>query len=277
MLPRMTLAAGWRRRAMAPIVELQSVSKTFEARRWIVRRASVRAVEEVSLSVRPGETLGIVGESGSGKSTLTRLILRLIRPTSGEIRVAGRDIGRLPQHEMRGLRRQMQAVFQDPTSSFNPRQTVLNAVVAPLEVHRVGAGQRRDLAAEALALVGLNTSFFDRYPHQLSGGQRQRVSIARAIILRPALVIADEPTSALDVSVQAQILNLFRAMKRELGLTYIFVSHNLGVIRYVSDRVAVMYKGRIVEMGDVGSIFASPQHEYTRELLDAVPEFDLPQ
>ncbi len=259
-----------------PIVELRSVSKTFEGRGWIVRRAPVHAVEEVSLAVRPGETLGIVGESGSGKSTLTRLILRLIRPTSGEVLVAGRDIGRLPQQEMRGLRRQMQAVFQDPASSLNPRQTVLSVVVAPLEVHRVGAGQRRDLAAEALAMVGLNSSFFDRYPHQLSGGQRQRVSIARAIILRPALVIADEPTSALDVSVQAQILNLFRAMKRELGLTYIFVSHNLGVIRYVSDRVAVMYKGRIVEMGDVARIFASPQHEYTRELLDAVPEFDLP-
>jgi ABC-type oligopeptide transport system ATPase subunit len=255
-----------------PLVELRNVSKTFDSRGFALRRASVRAVDDVSLAVVSGETLGIVGESGSGKSTLTRLILRLIRPTSGQVLLAGQDIGRLPSKEMRALRRQMQAVFQDPASSFNPRQTVLQAVVAPLEVHRVGVGRRRDLAAEVLDLVGLNTNFFDRYPHQLSGGQRQRVSIARAIILRPALVIADEPTSALDVSVQAQILNLFRLMKRELGLTYIFVSHNLGVIRYVSDRVAVMYKGRIVEVGPVESIFARPQHSYTRKLLDAVPE-----
>jgi ABC-type oligopeptide transport system ATPase subunit len=254
-----------------PLVELRSVSKTFETRGF-ARRRGVRAVDDVSLTVLPGETLGVVGESGSGKSTLTRLILRLIRPTSGDVLFAGQDIGRLPNKEMRVLRRQMQAVFQDPASSFNPRQKVLQAILAPLEVHRVDEGRRRDLAAEVLDLVGLNASFFDRYPHQLSGGQRQRVSIARAIVLRPALVIADEPTSALDVSVQAQILNLFKLMKRELGLTYIFVSHNLGVIRYVSDRVAVMYKGRIVEMGHVENIFARPQHSYTRELLDAVPE-----
>ena len=255
-----------------PLVELRNVSKTFDSRGFALRRVGVRAVDDVSLAVVSGETLGIVGESGSGKSTLTRLILRLIPPTSGQVLLAGQDIGRLPSKEMRALRRQMQAVFQDPASSFNPRQTVLQAVLTPLEVHRVGEGRRRDLAAEMLDLVGLNADFFDRYPHQLSGGQRQRVSIARAIILRPALVIADEPTSALDVSVQAQILNLFRLMKRELGLTYIFVSHNLGVIRYVSDRAAVMYKGRIVEVGHAESIFAKPQHSYTRELLEAIPE-----
>jgi peptide/nickel transport system ATP-binding protein len=259
-----------------PLVELRKVSKTYESHSLIVHRAGIRAVDEVSLTVMPGETLGIVGESGSGKSTLVRLILRLIRPTSGHILVAGRDIARVPNKEMRALRRQMQSVFQDPASSFNPRQTVLQALLAPLEVHRVGQGRRQELAAEALDLVGLNAGFFDRYPHQLSGGQRQRVSIARAIILRPALVVADEPTSALDVSVQAQILNLFRLMKRELGLTYIFVSHNLGVIRYVSDRVAVMYKGRVVEMGGVESIFQRPQHSYTRELLEAVPEIERP-
>ena len=188
-----------------PLVELRNVSKTFQTGRF-VGRSGVRAVDGVSLTLLPNETLGIVGESGSGKSTLTRLILRLIRPTSGNVLFAGHDIGLLARNEMRGLRRQMQAVFQDPAASFNPRQKVLQAMLAPLEVHRVDRARHRDLAAEALDLVGLNVSFFDRYPHQLSGGQRQRVSIARAIVLRPALIVADEPTSALDVSVQAQIL-----------------------------------------------------------------------
>jgi len=257
-----------------PLVELRDVSKVFETRGFFRGRARVSAVDGVSLRVEPGETLGIVGESGSGKSTLTRLVLRLIRPTSGQVLFDGRPIDRLPTRQMRALRRQMQAVFQDPASSFNPRQTVLQAVLAPLEVHGIEARRRGDMAAEVLDLVGLNAGFFQRYPHQLSGGQRQRIAIARAIVLRPALIIADEPTSALDVSVQAQILNLFRQMKRELGLTYIFVSHNLGVIRYVSDRVAVMYRGRVVESGDAATIFARPQHAYTRELLEAVPEIE---
>jgi len=257
-----------------PLVELRSVSKVFETKGFVLGRSQTLAVEDVSLTVEPGATLGIVGESGSGKSTLTRLILRLIRPTSGQVLFAGEDIARLRARPMRTLRRQMQAVFQDPGSSFNPRQTVLEALLAPLEVHGVGGARRRDMAAETLSLVGLDAGFFGRLPHQLSGGQRQRVAIARAIILRPALVIADEPTSALDVSVQAQILNLLRRMKRELGLTYVFVSHNLGVIRYVSDTVAVMRKGRIVEQGPVEQVFAAPQHEYTRELLAAVPEIE---
>ena len=257
-----------------PLVELRGVSKTFETRGFVLGRTEVLAVDDVSLAVEPGATLGVVGESGSGKSTLTRLILRLIRPTRGQVLFAGQDIGQLPARRMRSLRRQMQAVFQDPASSFNPRQTVLDALLTPLEVHGVGGVRHRDMAGEVLDLVGLDASFFERYPHQLSGGQRQRVAIARAIILRPALVIADEPTSALDVSVQAQILNLLRQMKRELGLTYVFVSHNLGVIRYVSDTVAVMRKGRIVESGPVERVFAAPQHEYTRELLAAVPEIE---
>jgi ABC-type oligopeptide transport system ATPase subunit len=257
-----------------PLVELRDVSKVFETRGFFTGRTSVRAVDGVSLMVEPGETLGIVGESGSGKSTLARLILRLLQPTSGEVLFGGQKISRLPTRQMRALRRQMQAVFQDPASSFNPRQTVLQAILAPLEVHGIAPRRRRDLVTEVLDLVGLNASFFDRFPHQLSGGQQQRIAIARAIVLRPALIIADEPTSALDVSVQAQILNLLRQMKRELGLTYIFVSHNLGVIRYVSDRVAVMYRGRVVESADAETIFGRPQHGYTRELLEAVPEID---
>jgi ABC-type oligopeptide transport system ATPase subunit len=259
-----------------PLVELRDVSKIFESRGFLTGRARVCAVDSVSLTVQPGETLGIVGESGSGKSTLARLVLRLIRPTSGEVLFEGRNIAQLSTRQMRALRRQMQAVFQDPASSFNPQQTVVQTILTPLEVHGIADGSRRDLAAEVLDLVGLNAGFFERYPHQLSGGQRQRIAIARAIVLRPALIIADEPTSALDVSVQAQILNLFKQMKRELGLTYIFVSHNLGVIRYVSDRVVVMYKGRIVESGDVETIFEQPQHPYTRDLLDAVPEIERP-
>jgi ABC-type microcin C transport system duplicated ATPase subunit YejF len=187
----------------------------------------------------------------------------------------GRNIGAARGADLKALRRRMQAVFQDPTSSFNPRQCVADILLAPLQVHGLGTREsRRRQVGDTLELVGLNAGFMERYPHQLSGGQRQRVAIARAIILRPSLVIADEPTSALDVSVQAQILNLFKQMKRELGLTYLFVSHNLGVIRYVSDRVAVMRLGRVVESGMANDIFTNPQHAYTRALLAAVPAVD---
>ena len=225
--------------------------------------------------MHPGETLGVVGESGSGKTTLLRLILRLIRPSAGRIIFAGKDIGALSGSNLKAVRRQMQAVFQDPTSSFNPRQTIGASLLAPLEVHGIGTrASRLNQAGEMLELVGLNASFMQRLSHQLSGGQLQRVAIARAIILRPSLVLADEPTSALDVSVQAQILNLLKQTKRELGLTLIFVSHNLGVIRYVSDRVAVMYLGRIIETGSSEDVFTSPHHDYTKALLAAVPEAD---
>jgi ABC-type oligopeptide transport system ATPase subunit len=232
-------------------------------------------VSEVDLEVDAGETLGIVGESGSGKSTLLRIILRLLRPSSGRVLFEGRDIARLGGRELRAVRRRMQVVFQDPSASFNPRHSVGAALLAPLEAHDVGTRHsRRRLVGETLELVGLDSSFMERYPHQLSGGQRQRAAIARAIILRPSLVLADEPTSALDVSVQAQILNVFKQMRHELGLTYVFVSHNLGVIRYISERVAVMHLGRIVESGPSAQIFSRPQHGYTRALLDAVPDPD---
>jgi oligopeptide transport system ATP-binding protein len=258
-----------------PLVVVERVSKVFESGGWLWRRARAPAVDGVDLEVLPGETLGIVGESGSGKSTLLRLILRLLRPTAGRILFEGRDLAALGGRELRALRRRMQVVFQDPTASFNPRQSIGRAVGAPLEVHGVGTrASRRRLVGDTLELVGLGARFMDRYPHQLSGGQRQRAAIARAIVLRPALVLADEPTSALDVSVQAQILNLFRSMKRELGLTYVFVSHDLGVIRYVSDRVAVMYLGCIVETGTSEAIFTRPEHEYTKALLAAVPDVD---
>jgi ABC-type glutathione transport system ATPase component len=257
------------------LVTVQGVSKIFEGGGLFGRRPSVPAVDAVDLDVQLGETMGIVGESGSGKSTLLRIILRLLRPSAGRVLFEGRDIAGLRGRELRALRRRMQVVFQDPSASFNPRQSIGTALAAPLEVHGLGdRGSRRRKVGETLEQVGLNAGFMDRYPHQLSGGQRQRAAIARAIILRPALVLADEPTSALDVSVQAQILNLLKQMRRELGLTYIFVSHNLGVIRYISDRVAVMHRGRVVETGTAEEIFTRPRDPYTQALLDAVPDAD---
>ena len=255
-----------------PLVRCEALCKRYDVGGVLRRRRAVDAVVDVSLDVAPGETLGIVGESGSGKSTLLRLILRLLRPTSGQIWFEDRDIATLSGRPLRAMRHRVQCVFQDPTSSFNPRQSIGAAVRAPLEVHDVGTRHDRDTrVGEALELVGLDSGFATRYPHQLSGGQRQRAAIARAIILRPALVLADEPTSALDVSVQAQILNLFKQTKRELGLTYIFVSHDLAVIRYISDRVAVMRLGQIVETGSANEVFTNPRHDYTRTLLAAVP------
>ncbi len=259
-----------------PLVELRDISKTFDAGGAPWERRHVRAVEGINLEVHPGETLGIVGESGSGKSTLCRVILGLTRPTTGSVAFDGQDLGRLSRTEMRRMRRRMQAVFQDSSSAFNPRHTVLASLLAPLDVHGIGdRASRRRLVGETLQQVGLDSSFLDRHPHALSGGERQRVAIARAIILRPALVVADEPTSALDVSVQARILNLFRDIQTQLSLTYVFVSHNLGIIRYISDRVAVMYLGEIVEIGPIGKVFSAPGHPYTRALLKAIPQADL--
>jgi oligopeptide transport system ATP-binding protein len=257
------------------LVAAQAVSKIFESGGLFRRRPPVAAVDAVDLEVQAGETMGIVGESGSGKSTLLRIIVRLLRPSAGRVLFEGRDIGGLRGRELRAVRRRMQVVFQDPSASFNPRQSIGTALAAPLEVHGLGDRRSRRLkVGETLEQVGLNAGFMDRYPHQLSGGQRQRAAIARAIILRPALVLADEPTSALDVSVQAQILNLLKQMRHELGLTYIFVSHNLGVIRYISERVAVMHRGRVVESGTAEQIFTRPRDPYTQALLDAVPDAD---
>ncbi len=257
------------------LLQVKAVSKTFELGGLPWRKRQLRAVDQVDLAIQPGRTLGIVGESGSGKSTLCRIILGLIAPSAGEILFKGQPLDIRSGSEMRMVRRQMQAVFQNASSAFNPRQTVRDVLLAPLQVHGIGSGSTRlDLVAEALTHVGLDVGMLDRHPHALSGGQRQRVAIARAIILRPSLVIADEPTSALDVSVQAKILNLFKQIQRELGLTYLFVSHNLGVIRYISDDVAVMYLGQIVEAGPIERVFASPQHPYTRALLNAIPQTD---
>jgi ABC-type glutathione transport system ATPase component len=256
------------------LLEVRNGSRRFDAgRSGLFSRLSFAAVDDVSLVLQPRRTLGIVGESGSGKSTLLRMILRLIRPSGGQILFEGRDVWELSGRELMALRRRMQAIFQDPASSFNPRQSVGAILAAPLEVHGVGSRvERARSVSETLELVGLSESYASKYPHQLSGGQRQRVAIARAIILRPSLILADEPTSALDVSVQAQILDLLQRTNRELGLACVFVSHNLGVIRAIADNVAVMRRGRIVEAGPVDRIFDDPQEDYTRALIAAVPD-----
>lgn len=258
-----------------PILRLEGISKVFHSGGLLARRRGFRALDQVSLTVQPGQAFGIVGESGSGKSTLCRVALGLIRPSEGRVTFKGHQLLSLSQRDLRQLRREMQAVFQDTMSSFNPRQTVKSALLAPLEVHRVGTPRERlRMVSEALEHVGMDSTYLERHPHQLSGGQRQRVAIARSIILRPSLVVADEPTSALDVSVQARILNLLRDIQADLGLTYLFVSHNLGVIRHVCDTVAVMYLGQIVEMGPIEEVFLRSRHPYTQALLASVPQID---
>jgi peptide/nickel transport system ATP-binding protein len=239
----------------------------------------VRAVDDVSLDIQAGETLGLVGESGSGKSTLGRLILRLIEPTSGSIRLDGRDLLGASASEMRLLRRDMQIIFQDPFASLDPRFRVEDILAEPLIIHREAEPSNglskqgiRDRVRELLRAVGLDESACKRYPHEFSGGQRQRIGIARALALRPKFIVCDEPVSALDVSVGAQIVNLLAQLQREFGLTYLFISHSMPVVRYLSTRIAVMYRGKIVEIGDATQITERPQHAYTRSLLEATPE-----
>jgi peptide/nickel transport system ATP-binding protein len=255
------------------MITLKDVTKVFGKRHFFGGSSEFTAVSKVSLTVARGQTLGVVGESGSGKSTLLRMVLGLITPTGGSIHIDGQDTANLPRRGEKAFRRKVQPIFQNPASSFNPRQSIGAILRAPLEVHSIGNRESRHArVAELLERVGLPADYARRYPHQLSGGQKQRVAIARAIILEPAVVLADEPTSALDVSVQAQVLELFRQTREEMDLTSIFVSHNLAVIRQVSDTVAVMRLGQIVETGTVADIFSNPKHDYTRALLDAVPD-----
>jgi ABC-type oligopeptide transport system ATPase subunit len=256
-----------------PLLEVQNLVKEFTRRRGILAPASlVRAVDGVSFTIEEGETFGLVGESGSGKTTTGRCILRLIEPTSGDVRFRGEDVLRFSRARLRQARRDMQIVFQDPFSSLNPRMRVGDIVEEPLIIHRVGARpQRKARVAELFDLVGLDPSQLARYPHQFSGGQRQRIGLARALALNPSLVIADEPVSALDVSVQAQVINLLMDLQERLKLTYLFIAHDLRLVRHICSRVAVMYLGKIVEMGEAEAIFAAPAHPYTRALLSAIP------
>jgi oligopeptide/dipeptide ABC transporter ATP-binding protein len=257
----------------APLLELENLSRSFPVRDALGRaKGAVRAVDGVSLSVPEGTVLAIVGESGCGKSTLGRVALRLIEPEAGAIRFMGQDLRALSQAELRRRRRDMQLIFQDPFASLDPRMTVEQAVAEPLRLHGiVPRAQERDEVAALLARVGLRPEQARRWPHEFSGGQRQRIAIARALASRPRLVIGDEPVSALDVSVQAQVINLLQDLIRDLGLTFVLISHDLGVVRHIADRVAVMYLGRIVEEGPTDAVFRAPRHPYTRALLAAVP------
>ena len=256
-----------------PLLEVRHLTKEFTRQKGLFGKATaVRAVDDVSFEVAEGETFGLVGESGSGKTTTGRCILRLIEPTSGEVSFRGEDVLAFPRRRMREARRDMQIIFQDPYSSLNPRMRARDIVEEPLVIHRLGSkADRRARVAELFELVGLDLSHLERYPHQFSGGQRQRIGLARAIALNPSLIIADEPVSALDVSVQAQVVNLLMDLQERLKLTYLFIAHDLRLVRHICPRVAVMYLGRIVEMGATESIFAAPAHPYTRALLSAIP------
>jgi peptide/nickel transport system ATP-binding protein/oligopeptide transport system ATP-binding protein len=258
------------------LVEVRDLCKHFPITRGILFRrqiGAVKAVDGVSFDIMHGETLGIVGETGCGKSTTARLLMRLLDPTSGEVRFEGQGISGLRGAELKALRRQVQMIFQDPYSSLNPRKTIGSIISEPYVVHGLEKDreQRKRTVQTLMETVGLNPEHYNRYPHEFSGGQRQRIGVARALALKPKLLIADEPVSALDVSIQAQVLNLLRDMQREFGLTLVFIAHDLSVVRHMCDRVAVMYLGKIVEIGDGDDLYAAPRHPYTGALLSAVP------
>ncbi|HET9616106.1 MAG TPA: dipeptide ABC transporter ATP-binding protein [Pseudolabrys sp.] len=257
-----------------PVLQVRDLKKHFPVRTGLLQRAggTVFAVDGVSFSIDEGETLGLVGESGCGKSTVGRTVLRLIDPTDGEIRIGGNDITKLSKAELRPYRRQMQIIFQDPFSSLDPRMSAGDIVAEPLRVHGIAkGGEVRKLVAALFERVGLRKAQMDNYPHQFSGGQRQRIGIARALALQPKLIVGDEPVSALDVSIQAQVLNLMLDLQKEMGLAYLFISHNLAVVEHISHRIAVMYLGRIVEATDKKTLFTRALHPYTEQLLLAVP------
>jgi oligopeptide/dipeptide ABC transporter ATP-binding protein len=252
------------------ILKIKNLRKEFHS---ASSKRPIVAVDDISISIEEGKTLGIVGESGSGKSTLGRLALRLIEPTSGSVEFDGVNILQTKPAELRKMRSQMQIIFQDPMSSLNPRMSVRALIGEPLEIHKVGNAQERKAAIENIAQkVGISIDALDKYPHEFSGGQRQRISIARAVINNPRLIVADEPVSALDVSIQSQILNLLMDLRNELNLTFVFISHDLSVVRHISDHVAVMYLGNIVESGPTEDLFSNPQHPYTKALISAIPQ-----
>ncbi|KRT69715.1 MAG: oligopeptide/dipeptide ABC transporter ATPase, peptide/nickel transport system ATP-binding protein [candidate division NC10 bacterium CSP1-5] len=262
---------------MEPLLVVKDLKKYFPVKKglWFGERADVRAVDGVSFAIGRGETLGLVGESGCGKSTTARLVLRLLEPTAGEVHFGKTPVFKANRKEMHQLRRKMQIVFQDPYSSLDPRMSVKEIVGEGLVIHRLARGKEKtDRVAELLEMVGLGREHMGRYPHEFSGGQRQRIGIARALAVGPELLIADEPVSALDVSIQAQVINLFEDLQRQLGLTYLFIAHDLRVVKHISDRVAVMYLGQIVELAESDELYRNPLHPYTQALLSAIPVTD---
>jgi oligopeptide/dipeptide ABC transporter ATP-binding protein len=260
---------------MSELLKVNHLSKIYQSSGGLFdKKAKVSALQDVSFSLAKGETLGIVGESGCGKSTLGRIISRLDTPTTGEIIYKGEDLAKKSIAKLRPLRKEIQFIFQDPYASLNPRRQIGAIIEEPMRINGIAKAERQSRALSLLEKVGLDKDSYERYPHEFSGGQRQRVVIARALTLQPELIIADEPVSALDVSIQAQVLNLFKELQEELKLTYIFVAHDLGVVRHISDRIAVMYLGKIVEIGKVEDIYNNPQHPYTKALLSAIPRID---
>ncbi len=259
---------------MENLLDVRNLSKTFQTDSGGLGggKRQLKAVDQVSFTLRKGETLGLVGESGCGKSTTGRLILRLLEADSGQVLFQGQDVLQLSQRQMRPLRREIQMIFQDPYSSLNPRMKVGDIIGEPLQIHGLARGrQLRDEVVRLMGTVGLTEEHYHRYPHEFSGGQRQRIGIARALAVRPSLIIADEPVSALDLSIQAQVVNLLQDIQKEFGLTYLFIAHDLSVIQHISDRVAVMYLGRIVELANADDLYRSPRHPYSEALLNAVP------
>lgn len=256
------------------LVHVDDLKLHFPIMRGVIRRqvGAVKAVDGVTFDIYKGETLGLVGESGCGKSTTGRAILQLLKPTDGRVQFNNQDLTKLNRGDLRRSRRHMQMIFQDPQASLNPRLTVGSIISEPLEIHRIGTKEsRKERVQELLRVVGLNPYFISRYPHEFSGGQRQRIGIARALATNPSFIVADEPISALDVSIQAQVVNLLDDLKQELGLTYLFIAHDLSMVRYISDRVAVMYLGKIVELADKDDLYDKPLHPYTQALLSAIP------